>query len=342
MNNFYKLGSMPSPPDDKDFPISRLVGIMEDFPEEFIRPYDGEIKVQGPYNMCVSESACYCLEEIEKRQSGKYKQLSPGFIYGNREETDYQEEGMYPRQALKNLQKYGTVEFDLFPYKDHYYKLKDQFNVFKNDLLPKAEPYRITSYCRLHGVNEIKSALMQLGPVTVCMPIYSNFYNLPYGNVVPMPSGEIEGYHEVTFFGWRKDNTWVTFNSWGEYWGDHGKCYMPFSFPITEAWSITDTILPKPEEITAPMPEEIVIPKPEEIPSNKKCWRIQIGAYKYEVNAIDIRDKILKKINKVKNRIFFIDNFYKIQLGEFGTEKEARELSKELTKLGIKNFITYC
>ena len=94
--------------------------------------------------------------------------------------------------------------------------------------------------------------------------------------------------------------------------------------------------------ITDPMPEEIVIPKPEEIPSNKKCWRIQIGAYKYEVNAIDIRDKILKKINKVKNRIFFIDNFYKIQLGEFGTEKEARELSKELTKLGIKNFITYC
>jgi len=46
----------------------------------------------------------------------------------------------------------------------------------------------------------------------------------------------------MTIVGWTKDNYWIVLNSWGENYGKRGFCYIPFSYPMNEAWCIVDEI----------------------------------------------------------------------------------------------------
>lgn len=103
----FPLGAKPSPPDERDFPITKLTPIKYTFPEEFILPYNHEIKNQGQINSCVAHSLAYCREIVEEQQSGTFKKVSAGFIYGNRADSDYQGEGWHPREALSHLLEDG-------------------------------------------------------------------------------------------------------------------------------------------------------------------------------------------------------------------------------------------
>jgi C1A family cysteine protease len=240
----YQLGAIPSPPDDRDYPLSRLTPVKAEFPEEFclLMP---EIKDQGYVGSCVAHSLAYCREITESKQSGENK-FSVGFIYANRLSTDYQGSGMYPREALSQLLKCGDVPYNDFPINEEYNIVKTAIEAHKAELMEKALPYKITAYARLSLDNEIKTALMELGPVTIMIPVYNSFFFCPATGMLQMPGAteSIQGYHQITIVGWKKvspyEERWVVLNSWGSNWGDKGKCYMPFNYPIEEKWSMTD------------------------------------------------------------------------------------------------------
>jgi hypothetical protein len=178
----------------------------------------------------------------------------------------------------------------------------------------------------LYTTNEIKNALMQLGAVTICVPIYESFYNTISNGVVSIPKSneKLYGYHEMTITGWRKDNKWITLNSWGGNWGNRGRCYLDFKFPIVEAWSITDDILPHPE------------PEPEK----QKYWRVQLGAFKNKSNCEKYQKKIFNETGW-KSYIVFIDGFYKLQMNCFINKTNAQNFSKQLKSMGYNNFIVF-
>ena len=50
----------------------------------------------------------------------------------------------------------------------------------------------------------------------------------------------MNGYHAMTIVGWTADNYWIVLNSWGDTWGKGGFGYIPFSYPIVEAWGVID------------------------------------------------------------------------------------------------------
>ena len=70
-----------------------------------------EVKDQGIVNSCVAHSLATFLEECHKEENLKF---SVGFIYGYRPINYDQNEGMYPREALKTITKIGNVTKDLF------------------------------------------------------------------------------------------------------------------------------------------------------------------------------------------------------------------------------------
>jgi len=320
------LNTIPSPEDKRDYPISKLVAQVNVFPDQFEIPYNNKIKNQGNVCSCVGHSLSYCREITEEKQNKKFFEFSPGFIYANRELNHYQGEGMIPREALESVKKYGCVVQSVFPFNDDYSALKNKFISKKDYLLKYAYPYRISSYCRLYTTNEIKNALMQLGAVTICVPIYESFYNTISNGVVSIPKSneKLYGYHEMTITGWRKDNKWITLNSWGGNWGNRGRCYLDFKFPIVEAWSITDDILPHPE------------PEPEK----QKYWRVQLGAFKNKSNCEKYQKKIFNETGW-KSYIVFIDGFYKLQMNCFINKTNAQNFSKQLKSMGYNNFIVF-
>jgi len=246
------LGAQKSPPDERDWHIGKLVsrGAVI-FPDAFEIPYNHEVKSQGAVGSCVAHALAYCREIVEERQTREYVKLSPGFIYGGRGPEDYQGYGMMPRQALKQLLDLGVCDYESFPENVEWPQIKNIFDNKKSALLEKAYPHRITAYAILGSVDDIKTALLELGPVPVMISVYQSFYQVNKTNPrVPYPASDdqFHGYHEMTIVGWR-GNDWIVLNSWGGDWGDNGKCYIPMnSGIILETWAITDKVIPEKED----------------------------------------------------------------------------------------------
>lgn len=243
------LGAVPSPQDDRDYRLVTFTKPLAQHPSEFEIIYDAPAKDQGAVGSCVAHSLAYTREIVEKQQKGTFNKFSVGFIYANRKETDLQEEGMIPREALSALVHSGAVYESLFPVNEQYPKILTKFEQVKDELLEQALPYRITAYCRLYNTSEIKTALCELGPVTACIPIYESFYKPDSDGTVPIPikaRETLSGYHEITILGWKIINGipyWKALNSWGASWGKSGYFYMSYEFPIMESWSITDMVV---------------------------------------------------------------------------------------------------
>jgi len=330
-------GVVPSPHDPRDYTITRLVPKLNVFPDEFQIPYNHEIKNQVQINSCVAHSLSYVLEIDQEKKTKNYTKLSPGFVYGMREIGDYEGSGMYPRQALKEIKDFGICSWDVFPYNEEWPYIKTLVDQNKDKIIKDAESRKISAYAQVTTVDDIRSALMQLGPVTICFKICPSFYQINSSNpVFTPPSGteSILGYHEMTITSWKIYNgkpVFVVLNSWGKDWGNgNGYFYLPFSvldtqsYYLVEAWSATD--LP-------------IQPQPNPDPVTHKYWRVQCGSFSIKSNA-DAYQQVLKT-KGYNSYIVFINGLFKLQVGAFSVESNSRNLSAELKTKGINNFIVY-
>lgn len=235
-----RYGVIPSPKDERDFRLERLIPKAEKFPDEFqIEGTPINIYDQGNVGQCVAFSLREIREVLEKKYNNKTITFSNNFIYGARDDDMYQGEGMIPREALKILQKKGVCHYELFPGIDYYAYCKAAIS---QPMLDDAQPFKIGAYAQLYTVDEIKTALMHIGPVLYCIPVYDYFENS--GAVIknrPELNTDIHllGYHALMCIGWRKDGTWIIQNSWGRSWGDNGLCYLDYNYPFVEAWSVS-------------------------------------------------------------------------------------------------------
>jgi C1A family cysteine protease len=153
-------------------------------------------------------------------------------------------EGTYPRDLIKNLQKDGVCEKRLFetsiPWDTAIMHITDEIR-------ENAKQYKIKTYLRLYSDSEMQTALMKLGALSVSIPITPKFIG-DYNEMIDWEyvQKNRKGNHMVTIIGWEKKNGtnyWVCVNSWGN-WGNYdGLFFLPFGYPINEAWSLTDEIV---------------------------------------------------------------------------------------------------
>ena len=245
-------GVMPSPEDPRDFTPAMVVAEVREFPEEYEAPAT-EILNQGSVGSCVAHSCATALAEGEEVNYKAHKEYSRGYIYGNRTDTDLQGEGMYMRQALKQLNKCGAVYYTDFPYNKKYPEVKKLIEKEKEALAKKAAPHKIINYYRCYTEEDIKAAVMDRGGCLICVPVYSDFAR----NLTKTKTNKLSGYHAMIIVGWTKEGQWIVQNSWGQYWGYDGKLLMAKDYPVNEYWGITvnenhdlsgDPIEPKPVE----------------------------------------------------------------------------------------------
>jgi C1A family cysteine protease len=198
------------------------------------------VKNQSSVCSCAAHSSSSVLEWFNTKETGEYRELSVGFIYGMQGvEFNRMGTGMYLRDVCKIIQKYGdclrdTVSFNIEMPKC-YERLKECLN---DDVYQEASICRVDSYARCSTDDAIKYALMKYSPVLGSIKWY-NKYTISRDGVINFDTKSKSGYHAVMVYGFNEKG-WLCQNSWGKLWGNQGRFILPYEHGLREAWSFVD------------------------------------------------------------------------------------------------------
>ncbi len=176
------------------------------------------IKDQAPAPTCEAYALCAAVETLVQYQMGYPFEcdLSDAHLYFYSGGT-YEAGGVNVGDAADYLVEYGVPDEGCFPDPHRPYD-------FPFESLPGWEErtVKIEGWGWIDADDEaIKQALIEYGPLVICIYIYSNFMN--YRRGVYMPNGEIIGGHLVALVGYNDDQEcWIVKNSWGSRWGENG------------------------------------------------------------------------------------------------------------------------
>jgi C1A family cysteine protease len=195
-----------------------------------LRPWSSAVEDQGHLGSCLSNAIVGAYELLIKREAPtQYEELSRLFIYYNGrllEGNVENDEGLYVRDGIKSVRKYGACSEKLWPY------VIDQFAVTPTEnCYQDARTRNIKNYYRIDSFEDILDALSNLHPVVFGIEIYGEFETT--SNIVPIPSQTKEplGGHAMCLVGYDMSKQLVLArNSFGKDWGLNGYCWIPFDY----------------------------------------------------------------------------------------------------------------
>jgi hypothetical protein len=87
-----------------------------------------------------------------------------------------------------------------------------------------------------HDVESIQNALINYGPLVLCMRFHQDFYYYR-GGIYEHKWGDIAGGHVVTIIGYDDNNQcWIVKNSWGTSWGEDGYYRISYEENMIAEW----------------------------------------------------------------------------------------------------------
>jgi C1A family cysteine protease len=215
-----------SPNDDRDLCAGNIYNKNLLVPKLLdLRKTMNKIRNQGDTAHCGAFSACSIKEWQEKKDIGFHGFFSIDYIYNKRENKD--KKGMYARNIMKILQKFGSIPETSYSNSD------------SDDIM--AGGFKIQGYAQIKTIEECKKALYKNGPCLISFPTYNKTIKLwdPSG-------GDFDAGHAMVLVGYTKDS-FIIRNSWGKEWGEDGHCYYPFNEwgAHWEVWTCIDDESPK-------------------------------------------------------------------------------------------------
>lgn len=229
-------GVMPPKTDVRDYTVKAGAVSVSDFKLNNLP----DVKNQGSINSCAAHSSSSVLEWFNTKETGEYRKLSVGFIYGMQGVAfNRLGEGMYLRDVCKIIQQYGDCLNDTMSFNiempECYNRLNENLN---EDVYNEAAICRVESYARCNTDQAIKYALMKYSPVLGSIKWY-NKYQISKDGVITFDKTSKNGYHAVMVYGFN-DKGWLCQNSWGKLWGNGGRFILPYEHGFREAWSFVD------------------------------------------------------------------------------------------------------
>jgi C1A family cysteine protease len=243
-----KFNIKPSRPDDRDYIYknddSEVLRESVD-----LRAWDTIVESQGSLGSCSSNALTNAYELCVNRLYPEYFiHLSRLFIYYNTraEYGDIEKDnGMFIRDGLKSLAKFGVCAELLWPYD------VEKFNSRPTDeCYEDAKKRIITKYEKLISIYYITEVLNRNKPVVFGMEIYDSFMDLNESiSTVNIPSRKEKslGGHAMCMVGYDlKRRLFLAKNSFGTSWGDNGYCWIPFDYIKQEGYDIWTFDIPNP------------------------------------------------------------------------------------------------
>ena len=234
------FGAIFSKKDVRDYKIKVAGASNVELPESYECKNMPEALNQGGVSSCVAHALAIVVQWHSTRQGDSNEQFSTAYIYGNRMNSTYEGEGMYTRDAVDAVKKWGTCEKKYLPKN---IEVPDAIKYFEDNFdkaFENAYPFRFTSYVGLGSDENTKISLIKYGPVIMAMNWYSDLWIDKY-NVIhtTQERKNICGAHCMVIYGWNKDG-WLVQNSWGKSWGNNGRCIIPYDIKIREKYQIID------------------------------------------------------------------------------------------------------
>ena len=198
------------------------------------------IKDQHTTGSCVAHALSSIIEYYNMKQRNDPTEMSVGYIYGNRTNSEHKEPGMIMRDALAIVTKFGDVPHEDFPYNEETPKAIKLYEEVANELYEAGRPNRISGYCRVNTVAAAKLAIMSGTPLLMAMEWYEDM-DVVDGILTTDYIGYAGG-HCMFIYGWN-ERGWKVQNSWGENWGTNGTFVLPYEMGMAECWAVMDDII---------------------------------------------------------------------------------------------------
>lgn len=269
-----KWPCLPSPPDERDWPLSRITLPIRLPPAVRLDYLVPRVPDQGGCGTCVGKATMNILNAYYNHtQQLPDEGLSSLFIYARCKQEDGvpDTEGTYPRVALKIAQKEGACPKQDLPYSS-WIKQGNCLDMpqITDDMKKAAKMHRIKAYARLQdpdgytSLAQIKEALAAGKLVLAGILVTGSFMDITkWSNkkVIGPPGGGIYGLHAVCLCGYDNNMQAVRgVNSWGSSWGDKGYFWLSYDFfnwrddigmpAAWEAWAVEfEQVLEPPEKI---------------------------------------------------------------------------------------------
>ena len=229
------LGALFSKPDVRDYVATTK---MEEFPDEFELKLP-KVKNQGSVGSCVAHALSTVVEYFNKLESGKYTEMSTGYIYGNRRFTLYKGSGMYTRDAIKTVSKYGDVPNANFPVNVEVPYAIEKFEQEVDKIEDTGYFFKFHEYFKLNSEAAIKASLMENGPAIMTMYWFDDIKVVDGIMQTECKKTAKTGGHCMVIYGW-DETGWKVRNSWGRNWGNKGNVVIPYNVSMKEVWGIKD------------------------------------------------------------------------------------------------------
>lgn len=230
----------PSLPDDRDYIYrSDNTKVLREYVD--LREWDTIVESQNVLNSCSSNAMTNAYELMVKQNYPEYfTHLSRLFIYYNTrfEYGNIQEDnGMFLRDGLKSLAKFGVCSEQLWPYTLDNFDDRPTEECYED-----AEKRKILKYQKLISNYYITEVLNDNKPVIFGMQIYESFMDLDERIfTVSFPSRKEKslGGHAMCMVGYDLNNKlFLAKNSFGVNWGNQGYCWIPFDYIRHEGYDI--------------------------------------------------------------------------------------------------------
>jgi hypothetical protein len=259
--NLFKkpTGYIPSPPDKRDFNASSHIPVFGSSGANI----DLELpELEADYQRgetCVSHADEVVKAQQEYAERGAWQRFDPYFLDNTRQPDQYQgTSGWYPREAKKNLQKFGICRRGMINSRPWNGKPMN----FSQTVLDDASYQRIDTYFRINTRDEMISSVKFNGGFTIAIPLFKGFNTLKSFDdtlpILPLPTKNDKpyAYHQMAVQGIMFSHGGLkVLNSYGSSWGRRGYFVLPWDYPIEEMWGSKDKYLPIPEVAT----EDIIL-----------------------------------------------------------------------------------
>jgi C1A family cysteine protease len=234
------FNTKPSLPDIRDYIYrSNSTEVLRESVD--LREWDTIVESQGSIGSCSANAITNAYELCVNQNYPEYfTHLSRLFIYYNTR-SEYGEiqrdEGIFLRDGLKSLSKFGVCSEELWPYNE------DKFdNQPTEECYEDAKKRKILKYQKLISIYYITEVLNNNKPVVFGMEIYDSFMDLNDRiSTVNFPSRKEKslGGHAMCMVGFDlTKRLFLTKNSFGTSWGDNGYCWIPFDYIKQEGYDI--------------------------------------------------------------------------------------------------------